>query len=183
MTSDAPTVHDIARALADQLVPGAAPRDVTVAFSARRLAPIEYRHRGRGGPVAVFAKTLHAALYGLPSQDDPLPTALDDLLLHDTTSPEEEAAVLQQVAEQIRTAAEIIKNSWYEARSRLAPDAAEQLADAHGRTEQIAQVLERLAPALRHQPATGSARGPRAAADRSTAPPALPRPAPAPRHR
>ncbi|MFF4767452.1 hypothetical protein ACFY1V_13145 [Streptomyces sp. NPDC001255] len=158
---------------------------MTVAFYARRLAPIEYRHRGRTGPVLLFAKTLHAALYGLPPQDEPLPTALDDLLLHEATSPEEEAAVLQQVAGQIRTAAEIIKTSRYEARSRLAPDVAEQLADAQSQTEQIAQVLDRLVPALRHQPATGSTRDAQAAPDRSTAPPALPNPAPAPapRHR
>ncbi len=83
---------------------------MTVSFGARRQAPVEYRSRGRGGPVTVYAQALHAALYGLPTHEESLPTALDALLqaTHTATAPEQKTAVLRQVAEQLRNAAEII---------------------------------------------------------------------------
>ncbi|MFE6160000.1 hypothetical protein ACFQ7F_13930 [Streptomyces sp. NPDC056486] len=71
--SDTPTAHDLAQALADQIRPGAAPRDVTVHFGVRRLAAAQYDHRSRGGPVTTYAQALHAALYGLPTRDEPPP--------------------------------------------------------------------------------------------------------------
>ncbi|MEU6182797.1 hypothetical protein [Streptomyces coeruleorubidus] len=150
-TSDTPTAHDLARALAEQLYPGAAPRDVTVSFSARRQAPIEYRDRGRGGPVTVYAQALHATLYGLPTDNEPLPTALDALLqaTHTATSPEQKTAVLRQIAEQLRNAAEIIQRYQYRAQwGRLPDDVAQQLHDAHDQAQQIAQALDRVAPSF-----------------------------------
>ncbi|MFJ9712842.1 hypothetical protein [Streptomyces sp. NPDC101234] len=150
-----PTAHDLARALADQLHPGAAPRDVTVSFNARRQAPAEYRDRGRGGPVTVYAQALHATLYGLPADDEPLPAALDALqqATHTTTAPEQETAVLRQVAEQLRNAAEIIQRYQYRAQwDRLPADIATQLQDAHEQAGQIARALDRVAPAFSNRP-------------------------------
>ncbi|MFD6434354.1 hypothetical protein [Streptomyces venezuelae] len=180
-------MHDLARALAEQLHPGAAPRDVTVSFGARRQAPVEYRSRSRGGPVTVYAQSLHAALYGLPAYDETLPTALDALLqaTHTVTAPEQKTAVLRHVAEQLRNAAEIIQRYQYRAQwDRLPADAAEQLADAHHQAQQIAQVLDRVAPAFNHRPTTDAALRARAASNgrSATAPVASP-PSPATRHR
>lgn len=148
-------MHDLARALAEQLHPGAAPRDVTVHFDARRQAPVEYRDHGRGGPVTVYAQTLHAALYGLPTSEEPLPTALDALLqaTHTATAPDQRTAVLRHVAEQLRNAAEIIQRYQYRAQwDQLPADVAEHLATAHQHAQQIAQALDRVAPAFSHQP-------------------------------
>ncbi|MFJ9979365.1 hypothetical protein [Streptomyces cyaneofuscatus] len=95
-------MHDLARALADQLRPGAAPRDVTISFGVHRLAAAQYDYRSRSGPVTAYAQALHAALYGLPTDTDLLPTALDALLqaTHTATAPEQQTAILRQVAEQ-----------------------------------------------------------------------------------
>lgn len=167
-SSDIPTVHDLARALADQLHPGAAPRDVTVQFGARRQAPVEYRSRGRGGPVTTYAQALHATLYGLPAHDESLPAALDALLqaTHTATAPDQQTAILRQVAEQLRNAAEIVQRYQYRAQwDRLPTDVAEQLADAHAQALQIAEGLDRVAPAFSHQATTDAPRNlPRPAA-------------------
>ncbi|NEA95392.1 hypothetical protein G3I22_24345 [Actinospica acidiphila] len=179
-------MHDLARALADQLHPGAAPRDVTVSFGARQQAPIEYRSRGRGGPVTVYAQALHAALYGLPTPDESLPTALDALLqaTHTATAPEQKTAVLRQVAEQLRNAAEIIQHYQYRAQwDRFPTDVAEQLADAHDQAQQIAQALDRVAPTFGHQPTTDTTPRAQAAHGRSTTTPVASPPTLAPRHR
>ncbi|MFJ8978751.1 hypothetical protein [Streptomyces sp. NPDC102282] len=103
-------MHDFARVLADQ-IPGAAPRDVTVHFAVRRQAAAQHGYRSRGGPVTVYAQALHAQLYGLPTDEEPLPAALDALLqAADTASgPEQQSQVLQQLAEQPRNAAEILE--------------------------------------------------------------------------
>lgn len=178
-SSDAPTAHDLARALADQLHPGAAARDVTVSFSARRQAPTEYRHRTRGGPVTAFAQALHAALYGLPGDDDPLPTALDELLqaTHTATTPEQKTAVLRRLADQLGNAAEIIQRYQHQAQGdRLPDDVATQLSDAYGQAQRIAEILDPAAAAFSSPPAAHmpSCPQPRHAAG----PPATP-----PRHR
>ncbi|MEU1293778.1 hypothetical protein ABZ439_15280 [Streptomyces sp. NPDC005840] len=173
-------MHDLARALADQLHPGAAPRDVTVRFGARRQAPVEYRSASRGGPVTVYAQALHATLYGLPMREESLPTALDELLqaTHTTNAPD---AVLRQVAEQLRNAAEIIQGYQYRAQwDRYPADVAEQLSDAHNRAQHIAQALDRVAPVFSHQPT--APRVPAAHSQSAAAPVASP-PAPATRHR
>lgn len=131
-SSDVPTVHDLARALADQIRPGAAPRDVTVHFGVRRQAVAQYDYRSRGGPVTVYAQTLHAALYGLPTHDEPLPAALDALLqaTHTATAPQQQAAVLHQVAEQLRNAAEILQRYQYRAQwDRFPDEVTERLAE------------------------------------------------------
>ncbi|MFJ7527960.1 hypothetical protein ACIQ1S_23905 [Streptomyces griseus] len=173
--SDAPTAHDLARALADQLRPGAAPRDVTISFGVRRLAAAQYDYRSRGGPVTAYAQALHAALYGLPTDTEPLPTALDALLqaTHTATAPEQQTAVLRQVAEQLRNAAEILQRYQYQAQwDRFPDDVAEQLAQAHGRAQQIAEALDRVAPAFSDRPTKDCAPGLRADRERSAAVPA-----------
>ncbi|MFI0037217.1 hypothetical protein ACH4NS_17285 [Streptomyces mutabilis] len=99
--------------------------------------------------MTVYAQALHAALYGLPAHDESLPTALDALLqaTHTATAPEQKTAVLRQVAEQLRNAAEIIQRYQYRAQwDRFPADVAEQLADAHDQAQQIAQALDRVAP-------------------------------------
>ncbi|MER6190204.1 hypothetical protein [Streptomyces cyaneofuscatus] len=172
---DTPTVHDLARALADQLRPGAAPRDVTISFGVRRLAAAKYDYRSRGGPVTAYAQALHAALYGLPTDSDPLPTALDALLqaTHTATAPEQQTAILRQVAEQLRNAAEILQRYQYRAQwDRFPDDVAEQLADAHDQAQQIAETLDRVAPVFSDRPTKDSAPGLRAARGRSAAAPA-----------
>ncbi|WP_162794062.1 hypothetical protein [Streptomyces paludis] len=153
-------MHTLARALADQLHPGAAPRDVTVSFGARRQAPVEYRARSRGGPVTVFAQALHATLYGLPTDNKTLPAALDALLqtAHTATAPEQQTALLRQVAEQLRNAAEIIQRYQYRAQwNRYPDDIAKQLHDAHGQAQQIAQTLDRVASAFSNPPGVDTA--------------------------
>ncbi|MGW2137702.1 hypothetical protein ACWCW2_17045 [Streptomyces sp. NPDC001773] len=170
-----PTAHDLARALADQIRPGAAPRDVTVHFGVRRLAAAQYDYRSRGGPVTVYAQALHAALYGLPTHDEPLPATLDALLqaTHTATAPEQQTAVLRQVAEQLRNAAEILQRYQYRAQwDRFPDEVAEHLADAHDQAQQIAEALDRVAPAFSDRPTKGTAPGLRATQGRSTAAPA-----------
>lgn len=149
--SDAPTAHDLARALADQIRPGAAPRDVTVMFGVRRAAAAAYRDRSCGGPVTVLAQALHAQLFGLPTDDEPLPAALDALLqaTHAAAAPEQHSAILLQLAEQMRNGAEIIKRYQYLAQwDRLPGDLAGKLRDAHVQALQIAKTLDLVAPAL-----------------------------------
>lgn len=176
-SSDTPTAHDLARALADQ-IPGAAPRDVTVSFSCRRQAPAQYRDRGRGGPVTVFAQVLHAHLFGLPADDEPLPTALDALLqaTHTATAPEQQTAILQQLAEQLRNATEIIQRYQYRAQwDRLPADVAEQLRDAHDQAQQVVKTLDLVAPAFSNSPAAPVPQ-PRHTHGASSATPTIPTP-------
>ncbi|MFI0711351.1 hypothetical protein ACH4SK_11955 [Streptomyces inhibens] len=172
--SDTPTAHDLACALADQ-IPGAAPRDVIVSFSVRRQAAADFGHRSRGGPVTVFAQALHADLFGLPTDDEPLPTALDALLqaTHTATAPEQQTAILRQVAEQLRNATEIIQRYQYRAQwDRLPDDVAEQLRDAHDQAQQVAQNLDLVAPAFSRHPAAPVTPG----RQHIAGPPALPTP-------
>nr|WP_179342215.1 hypothetical protein [Streptomyces sp. alain-838] len=133
--------------------------------------------------MTVYAQVLHAALYGLPTPDESLPTALDSLLqaTHTATAPERKTAVLRQVAEQLRNAAEIIQRYQYRAQwDRFPTDVAEQLATARDQARQIAQALDRVAPAFSHQPTTPRAQ---AAHSRSATTPVASPPSPAPRHR
>jgi hypothetical protein len=136
--------------------------------------------------VTVYAQALHAALYGLPAHDESLPAALDALLqaTHTATAPEQKTAVLRQVAEQVRNAAEIIQRYQYRAQwDRFPADVAEQLADAHDQAQQIAQVLDRVAPAFSHRPTTDTTPSARATHDRSATAPVASPPSPATRHR
>ncbi|MFF2189650.1 hypothetical protein [Streptomyces sp. NPDC058155] len=149
---------------------------MTVSFSARNQAPIEFRHRGRGGPVTGIAQELHAHLFGLPEDEAPIPTALDALLqaTHTATSPEQRTAILHQLADQLRNATEIIQRHQYEAQwDRLPDDVAAQLRHAHEQTRQVAEALDRVAPAFSSPPTTDTTpdrRPPREPHDRAVAP-------------
>ncbi|MGW3009578.1 hypothetical protein ACWC9R_12180 [Streptomyces sp. NPDC001219] len=157
---------------------------MTVSFAARRQAPAEYRHRGRSGPVTGFAQALHADLFGLPTSDEPLPTTLDALLqaTHAATAPEQQTAILRQVTDQLRNAAEIIQHYRYQAKwNRLPGDVTEQLRDAHNQAEQLAQTLDLVAPAFTSPPAAPEPPGPQPR--HAAAPPAAPPTPPAGRRR
>lgn len=135
--------------------------------------------------MTVYAQALHAALYGLPAHES-LPTSLDALLqaTHTATAPEQTTAVLRQVAEQLRNAAEIIQRHQYRAQWDWLPaDVAEQLANAHDQAQDIARTLDRVAPAFSHRPTTDTA--PRAQAPRrgSVTTPVPSPPSPAAPHR
>lgn len=129
---------------------------MTVSFGVRRQAAADYNHRSRGGPVTGFAQVIHATLFGLPADDDPLPTALDELLqaTHTATARDQQVAILRQVAEQIRNAAEIIQRYQYRAQWDQLPDnAAEHLREALDQAQFIATTLDRVAPAFEAEPA------------------------------
>ncbi|MCZ4124129.1 hypothetical protein [Streptomyces sp. H39-S7] len=133
-----------------------------VSFHVRPQAAAEFGHRSRGGPVTAFAASLHAHLFGLPADTDPLPAALDALLQHTgtATSPEQQTAILQQVAEQLRNAAEILRDYQYTAQwERLPHEVAEQLRQARAQAQQVAQTLDQVAPAFSGRP-TGAVPGP-----------------------
>ncbi|OKJ72213.1 hypothetical protein [Streptomyces sp. CB02460] len=147
-------MHDFARVLADQ-IPGAAPRDVTVHFAVRRQAAAQHGYRSRGGPVTVYAQALHAQLYGLPTDEEPLPAALDALLQTALTTgePEQQGAVLQQLAEQLRNAAEILEWARDHAhRHQLARPTWEWLRDATDRTRDLANGLDTVWPGFTAEP-------------------------------
>lgn len=147
-------MHDFARVLADQ-IPGAAPRDVTVHFAVRRQAATQHGHRARGGPVTVYAQALHSQLYGLPTDKAPLPAALDALLqtAHTTDGPEQQAAILRQLAEQLRNAAEILEWARDHAHWRQLPGPTwEWLRDATDRTRDLADGLDTVHPAFTAAP-------------------------------
>ncbi|MFF3364521.1 hypothetical protein [Streptomyces misionensis] len=146
--------------------------------------------------MTVYAQALHAALYGLPTQDQPLPAALDSLLqaTHTATTPEQKTAVLRQVAEQLRNAAEIIQRYQYRAQwDRLPDDVAKQLADAHDQAQQIAQALDqaqqiaqaldRVAPAFSSPPTADNAPGQQPTHGRNASAPVPSPTSPAARHR
>ncbi|WP_159468743.1 hypothetical protein [Streptomyces caniferus] len=127
--------------------------------------------------MTVYAQALHAALFGLPADDEPLPTALDALLqaTHTATAPEQQTAILRQVAEQLRNGAEIIQRYQYRAQwDRLPDDVAEQLRDAHDQAQQVAQTLDLVAPALSSPPAAPELPGPQSR--HAAGPPAPPTP-------
>ncbi|MCP9213064.1 hypothetical protein [Streptomyces cucumeris] len=135
--------------------------------------------------MTVYAQALHAALFGLPTHDESLPAALDALLqaTHTATTPEQKTAVLRQVAKQLRNAAEIIQRYQYQARrDRFPANVAEQLADAHGQAQQIAQALGCVAPAFSHRPAPDTTPSAQVAHDRSATAPVVSPPSPATRH-
>ncbi|MFH8591529.1 hypothetical protein [Streptomyces rimosus] len=92
-------------------------------FSVRRQAGPRFGYRGSGGPVTVVARSLHARLYGLPTAPSPLPTALDELLqaLGTARDGDQRQAVLTQLAEQLRNAAEILEWARNNARWRQLP--------------------------------------------------------------
>ena len=136
--------------------------------------------------MTVYAQALHAALYGLPTHDESLPAALDALVqaTHTATAAEQKTAVLRQVAEQLRNAAEIIQRYQYRAQwDRFPADVAEQLADAHDQAQQIAQALDRVAPAFSHRPTTDTTPSAQATHPRSATTPVASPPSPATRHR
>jgi len=159
---------------------------VTVRFGVRRQAGAEYGHRSRGGPVTAFAQALHAQLYGLPTDPEPLPAALDALLqaTHTAKTGEQKAAILRQLADQLRNATEIIQGYQDEARwDRLPADIADQLRQAHDQAQQIVQTLDRVAPAVSNRrPGTSPRLGHEQDLDRTPAPVSPPAP-PAGRHR
>ncbi|MGJ5751627.1 hypothetical protein FB563_4028 [Streptomyces puniciscabiei] len=173
-SSDTPTAHDLARALADQIHPNCPPRDVIVSFRVRPQAAAEFGHRSRGGPVTSFAQSLHARLYGLPADPDPLPTALDELLqsTHTAQTGDQQAAVLAQLAEQLRNAAEILQWAQYHAHwQKLPADVFDWLKSAKTAAQQLADGLDQASPAFAGRPASPPALPP--------APPAAPATAPA----
>ncbi|MER5440115.1 hypothetical protein [Streptomyces sp. NPDC002790] len=162
-------MHDFARVLADQ-IPGAPPRDVTVHFTVRRQAAADYGHRSRGGPVTIYAQALHAQLYGLPTDDDDPPVALDELLqaAHTAGDPEQQAAILGQLADQLRNAAEILEWARNHAHWRQLPTPAwEWLRDATDRTRGLADGLDAVRPAFADDPSATRASPPRLAPPRA----------------
>jgi len=147
-------VHDVARALADQ-IPGAAPRDVTVTFAVRCQAAAQHHYRSRGGPVTVYAQALHAQLYGLPTDEEPLPAALDALLqtARTTDAPEQQSAILEQLTEQLRNAAEILHWARDHAHWHHLPNAAwEWLRDATAQMGVLADGLDTVRAAFAAEP-------------------------------
>ncbi|QPP05194.1 hypothetical protein G4Z16_00985 [Streptomyces bathyalis] len=181
--SDTPTPHDIARALAAQVHPDATPRDVVVHFTLRRLAAPRYDHRSSGGPASVIAQSLHSHLYGLPDDPGPVPTALDELLQTLTTARhgDQQHAVLVQLAEQLRNAAEILEWARNNAHWRQLPAPTwEWLRAATDSTRELADGLDDIRTAFRSQPTapvshqqhTHPAPGPSAVAPAKPTPPA-----------
>ncbi|WP_159391529.1 hypothetical protein [Streptomyces rimosus] len=115
-----------------------------------------------------MARSLHARLYGLPTAPSPLPTALDELLqvLGTARDGDQKQAVLVQLADQLRNAAEILEWARDNARQLPAP-IWEWLRDATDTTRHLADGLDSVRPSF--------------AAPRPPAAP-LPPPAPAPPH-
>ncbi|OKI09431.1 hypothetical protein A6A06_01630 [Streptomyces sp. CB02923] len=118
-------------------------------FSARRLADPRFRYRGSGGPVTVVARSLHARLYGLPTAPTPLPTALDELLqaLGTVHNGDQQQAVLAQLAEQLRNAAQILERARDNARQLPTPTW-EWLRDATDTTRHLADGLDAVRPSF-----------------------------------
>ncbi|MGW4200344.1 hypothetical protein [Streptomyces sp. NPDC004726] len=112
-------------------------------FSVRHQAAAEFGNKSSAGPVGVIAQSLHACLYGLPTDPGPLPTALDELLqsTYMAAEAEQHAAVLIQLAEQLHNAAQILEWARDNAHWRRLPGAWEWLRDATASTRQIADGL------------------------------------------
>ncbi|MFD5443784.1 MULTISPECIES: hypothetical protein [Streptomyces] len=144
-------------------IPGAAPRDVTVHFAVRRQAAAQHGYRSRGGPVTVYAQALHAQLYGLPTDEEPLSAALDALLqaANSAADPEQQSQVLQQLAEQLRYAAEILEWARNHAHWRQLPSSAwEWFRDATDRPRDLADGLDAVRPAFTAEPPARAAAQP-----------------------
>ncbi|WP_043267052.1 hypothetical protein [Streptomyces sp. CT34] len=155
-TTDALTPHDLARALAAEIDPDVPTRDVIASFRLRPQAGPQFGYKSCGGPVQALAQSLHARLYGLPTDPDPLPTALDELLQATRTAQdnEQQAAVLVQLAEQLRNAAEIIKWAQYNAHWRQLPAPVfDKLKAATTTVRHLADGLEQTSPAFAARPA------------------------------
>ena len=100
------------------------------------------------------------------------------------TTPEQKTAVLRQVAEQLRNAAEIIQRYQYRAQwDRLPDDVAKQLADAHDQAQQIAQARDRVAPAFSSPPTADNSPGQQPTHGRNASAPVPSPTSPAARHR
>ncbi|WP_329558893.1 hypothetical protein OG711_08050 [Streptomyces uncialis] len=122
-----------------------------VSFTVRRQAAADFGHKSTGGPVTSLAQSLHAQLYGLPADADPLPTALDALLqaTHTASTNDQHAAILRRLADQLRNAAEIIHRYQHEASwSRLPDEMATRLRHAHAHAGEIADTLDHAAHAF-----------------------------------
>ncbi|WP_414169075.1 hypothetical protein ACMATS_24590 [Streptoverticillium reticulum] len=155
-TADAPTPHDLARALAAEIAPDAAPRDVIASFRVRPQAGARYGYKTSGGPVQGLAQSLHARLYGLPTDPAPLPTALDELLQATRTAPtgEQQAAILAQLSEQLRNAVEILQWAQHHAHWQQLPAGVfDWLKSAKDAAQQLADGLEHTSPAFASRPA------------------------------
>ncbi|MFI2236479.1 hypothetical protein [Streptomyces chrestomyceticus] len=115
----------------------------------RRQAGPRFGYRGTGGPVTGVARSLHARLYGLPAAPSPLPTALDELLQALGTARDggQKQAVLAQLAEQLRNAAEILEWARDDARQLPAP-VWEWLRDATDTTRHLADGLDNVRPSF-----------------------------------
>ncbi|MEU7148752.1 hypothetical protein AB0B15_12035 [Streptomyces sp. NPDC045456] len=126
-------------------------------FSVRRQAGPRFGYRGSGGPVTVVARSLHARLYGLPTAPPPLPTALDELLqaLGTVRDSDQQQAVLAQLAEQLRNAAEILEWARDNARQLPAP-VWEWLRDATDTTRHLADGLDDVSPSFASPQATAT---------------------------
>ncbi|RSO06951.1 hypothetical protein DMH18_26235 [Streptomyces sp. WAC 06783] len=115
----------------------------------RRQADPRFRHRSTGGPVTGVARSLHARLYGLPTAPSPLPTALDELLqaLGTARDGDQRQAVLAQLADQLRNAAEILE--WARDNARQLPTPVwEWLRDATDTTRHLADGLDDVRPSF-----------------------------------
>ncbi|MFF3640351.1 hypothetical protein [Streptomyces sp. NPDC002564] len=160
---------------------------MSVHFTVRRQVAADYGHRSRGGPVTVYARAIHAQLYGLPADNDDPPVALDELLqaAHSTNLPEQQAAILGQLAEQLRNATEILEWARNHAHWRRLPAPAwEWLRDATDRTRDLADGLDTIRPAFTDAPAAALASPSRPAPPRAeTSSVVAPPTAPAVRHR
>ncbi|MBU7598876.1 hypothetical protein JGS22_014945 [Streptomyces sp. P38-E01] len=147
MPSD-PTTHEIALALAALVHEDAEPRDVIYNLSTTRRAAARLQHRSSGGSVLGLAHTLHSGLYGLPTLPSPLPSAPDALLQATLVaqSGDQREAILRQLGNQLRNAADIIEVYRSTAHlERLPPTVENQLLRAHRETEQAADTLHSLA--------------------------------------
>ncbi|MER7026218.1 MULTISPECIES: hypothetical protein [Streptomyces] len=92
---------------------------------------------------------MHAALFGLPEDRPPLPTALDELLQATYTARDgdQQQAVLDQLSDQLRNAAEILEWARNHANWRsLPPDTWEWLRDATDTARLLADGLDSISP-------------------------------------
>lgn len=107
--------------------------------------------------MTIYAQALHAQLYGLPTDDEPVPVALDALLqaAHTTDDPEQQGAILQQLTEQLRNAAEILQWARDHAHWRQLPKPTwEWLREATNQMRILADGLDTVRPAFTAEPPT-----------------------------
>ncbi|MFE0188019.1 hypothetical protein [Streptomyces sp. NPDC058989] len=142
-------------------------------FRVRPQAAPQFGHKSSGGPIQALAQSLHARLYGLPTDPDPLPTALDELLqaTHTAREAEQQMAVLAQLAEQLRNAAEVIQWAQYNAHWRQLPTPVfDWLKAATATVQQLADGLDQTSAAFAARPAPATAPPPPLPAPPRTAP-------------